>query len=172
MERGKGSHKPHIQPVKVPVYNLTRVTVQPRLRNHLGSITRERQAAAMGSRMGMLLLWARCRIQLPPAQIWGSKGDMPNTQGCSPSSALIEVHRIIRFGYKQLQCPVWAASYRSPLPRQKYFLSGSNNLLKVGISTINTHLKLKSHLNQGKRPATILYTSKSFTKAKQSERKV
>lgn len=59
-----------------------------------------------------------------------------------------------------------------PLTLQKHFLSGSNNLLKVGISTINTHLKLKSHLNQGKRPATILYTSRSFTKAKQSERKV
>lgn len=35
-ERGKGSHKPHIQPVKVPVYNLTRVTVQLRLRNPSG----------------------------------------------------------------------------------------------------------------------------------------
>lgn len=164
--REKGSHKPHIQPVKVPVYNLTRVTVHPRLRNHLGSITRERQAAAMGSQTGTWLPWARCRIQLPPAQIWGSEGDVPNIQGCSPSSALMTVHRILSFGYKQLQCPVWAACYRSLLSRQNYFLSVSNNLLKVGICIINTHLKIKSHLSQGKRPATILHTGRFSYKSK------
>lgn len=86
-----------------------------------------------------------------PKSCRGGRGKSP---GVLPllghSLAPVGLHSIPRFSYKSLQCPAWEASSCSPLTRQNYFLSGSNDLVKAGISVTSTHLNINSHLKRGK----------------------
>lgn len=65
------------------------------------------------------------------------------------SLAPVGLHSIPWSSYESLRCPAWEASSCSPLTRQNYFLSGSNDLVKAGISVTSTHLNINSHLKLG-----------------------